>query len=209
MYWNVLNIQQHQRMSCCIGSFQVQIVPTLLTLTAEFVMVPGFAKASNHNSNLDVWCRHFIRDFSFRTEKISSRQVFISQPLSPTECKVANIPWLNIFIRGEMTGDLVMVWTWCHSKCCKNIYDIVTCPWLCNDVKGHDVSWSFMRCMMIQHLAMFFSSLKHLEVFFNYYIILYKSQERHLFNKARPVLGNACGSGVCSCDSVTRFGGPW
>lgn len=196
-------------MSCCIGSFQVQIVPTLLTLTAEFVMVPGFAKASNHNSNLDVWCRHFIRDFSFRTEKISSRQVFISQPLSPTECKVANIPWLNIFIRGEMTGDLVMVWTWCHSKCCKNIYDIVTCPWLCNDVKGHDVSWSFMRCMMIQHLAMFFSSLKHLEVFFNYYIILYKSQERHLFNKARPVLGNACGSGVCSCDSVTRFGGPW
>ena len=29
-----------------IGS-QVQIVLTLLTLTAEFVMVPGFAKASN------------------------------------------------------------------------------------------------------------------------------------------------------------------
>lgn len=194
-----------------IGS-QVQIVLTLLTLTAEFVMVPGFAKASNHNSNFDVWFRHFISDFSFRTEKKSSRQVFISQPLSPTECKVANIPWLNIFIRGEMTGDLVMVWTWCHSKCCKNIYgiyDIVTCPWLCNDEKGHDLSWSFMRCMMIQHLAMFFSSLKHLEVFFNYYIILYKSQERHLFNKARPVLGNACGSGVCSCDSVTRFGGPW
>lgn len=217
--WNVLNIQQHQRMSCCTFWMPCNDWFSGSDCADPVDFDSGICHGSwlcqslkYHNSNFDVWFRHFIRDFSFRTEKKSSRQVFISQPLSPTECKVANIPWLNIFIRGEMTGDLVMVWTWCHSKCCKNIYgiyDIVTCPWLCNDEKGHDLSWSFMRCMMIQHLAMFFSSLKHLEVFFNYYIILYKSQERHLFNKARPVLGNACGSGVCSCDSVTRFGGPW
>lgn len=125
-----------------IGSSQVQIVLTLLTLTVEFVMVPGFAKASNdknHNFNLD-FCSVLSEIFHVEQKQKSSPQVFTSQPLSLTECKAANIPWLNIFIRGKMTGDLVMLWTWCHSKCCKNIYDIVTCPWLCNDVKGHDLS---------------------------------------------------------------------